>query len=190
MKTKLNNIKEDLESVETALEKKNKTLQIITAQQQEERSLVSLTNSSPQTTLTWIFIGIFLLFLCYGLLKICHKYKGVVSNVKLMLGKDPSLLHKTKSSKVVFTKNAEELKFFDTSEGSLNQDSSPGVFLQTDQTRNQEQESYTEVFLKTDQTQHQKQNLSMNTDSPSTMSKQLFHGSHRSLTSEHSYYKP
>ena len=190
MKTKLDIIKEDLESVETALEKKNKTLQIITAQQQEERSLVSLTNSSPQTTLTWIFIGIFLLFLCYGLLKIGHKYKGVVSHVKLMLGKDPSLLHKTKNSKVVFTKHAEELKFCDTSEGSLNQDSSPGVFLQTDQTQNQEQESYTEVFLKTDQTQHQKQNLSMNTDSPSTMSKQLFYGSHRSLTSEHSYYKP
>ena len=190
MKTKLDIIKEDLESVETALEKKNKTLQIITAQQQEERSLVSLTNSSPQTALTWIFIGIFLLFLGYGLLKICHKYKGVVSHVKLMLGKDPSLLHKTKSSKVVFTKHAEELKFRDTSEGSLNQDSSPKVFLQSDQTQNQKQGSYTEVFLKTDQTPNQKQNLSMNTDSPSTMSKQLFYGSHRSLTSEHSYYKP
>ena len=107
-----------------------------------------------------------------------------------MLGKDPSLLHKTKSRKVFFTKHAEELKFCDTSEGSLNQDSSPGVVLQTAQTQNQQQESYTEVFLKTDQTQHQKQNLSMNTDSPSTMSKQLFYGSHRSLTSEHSYYKP
>ena len=190
MKTKLDIIKEDLESVETALEKKNKTLQIITAQQQEERSLVSLTNSSPQTTLTWIFIGIFLLFLCYGLLKICHKYKGVVSHVKLMLGKDPSLLHKTKNSRVVFTKHAEELKFCDISEGSLNQDSSPGVFLQTDQIQNQREESNTEVFLKTDQVRNQKQNLSMNTDSPFTMNKPLFYGSHLTLNSEHSYYTP
>ena len=190
MKTKLDIIKEDLESVETALEKKNKTLQIITAQQQDERSLVSLTNSSPQTALTWIFIGILFLFLCYGLMKICHKYKGVVNHVKLMLGKDPSLLPKTKNGKVIFAKNTEELKFFDISEGFLNQASSPEVFLQTDQDQNCNQTSSPEVFLQTDQDQNQKQNLSKNTDSPSTISKQPFHGSHRSLTSEHSYYTP
>ena len=168
MKTKLDVIKEDLESVETALEKKNKTLQILKVQQEEERSLVSLTSSSPQTALTWIFIGILFLFLCYGLMKICHKYKGVVSNIRLLLGKDPSLIHRTRSSKVSFTKDNEELKFFNTSEGSLTQATSPEVLLMTEQFQNQR--------------------LSENTDSPSAISKQLMYGSKRSLTSEHSYY--
>ena len=66
METKLDVIRGDLESIETALEKKNKSLQILKVQQEEERSLVSLTSSSPQTALTWIFIGILFLFLCYG----------------------------------------------------------------------------------------------------------------------------
>ena len=118
--------------------------------------------------LTWIFIGILFLFLCYGLMKICHKYKGVVSHIRLLLGKDPSLIHRTRSSKVSFTKDNEELKLFNTSEGSLTQASSPEVLLRTEQFQNQR--------------------LSENTDSPSAISKQLIYGSKRSLTSEHSYY--
>ena len=132
--------------------------------------------------LTWIFISILFLFLCYGLMKICQKYKGVVSTIRLLLGKDPSLIHRTRSNKVSFTKDNEELKFFNTSEGSLTQATSPELRLMTEQFQNQRPE----VLLMTEQSQNQR--LSENTDSPSAISKQLMYGSKRSLTSEHSYY--
>ena len=108
METKLDVIKEDLESVETALEKKNKTLQILKVQQEEERSLVSLTSSSPQTALTWIFIGILFLFLCYGLMKICQKYKGAVSPFRLLLGNQPKTASDNRTLPEPETRNASD----------------------------------------------------------------------------------
>ena len=115
-------------------------------------------------------------------MKICQKYKGAVSPFRLLLGKDPSLLNRTRNSKVSFTKNTEELKIFDTSEGSLAQATSPKLRLITEQFQNQRPE----VLLMTEQSKSQK--LSQNIDSPSALSKQLFYGSKNSLISEHSCY--
>jgi hypothetical protein len=182
METKLDVIKGDLESIETALEKKNKSLQILKVQQEQERSLATLTNSSPQTALTWIFISLLFLFLCYGLMKSCQKYKGAVDLFRRLLGKDPSLLNRTRNSKVSFQKNPEDLKLFSTSKGSLTQASSPKLRLIPEHFQNQSPE----MLLMTEQPKNQR--LSQNMDSPAAISRQLLYGSKSSLTSEHSYY--
>ena len=183
METKLDVIKGDLESIETALDKKNKSLQILKIQQEQERSLATLTNSSPQTALTWIFISLLFLFLCYGLMKSCQKYKGAVNLFRRLLGKDPSLLDRTRNSKVTFTKSTEDLTLFDTSKGSLTQASSPKLRLIPEHFQNQRPE----MILMKEQSKNQR--LSQNLDSPAALSRKLSYGSKNSLTSEHSYYE-
>ena len=156
---------------------------------QEQNLLVNKNKNSkldyhtPFTlVLTWIFISILFLFLCYGLMKSCQKYKEAVDLFKRLLGKDPSLLDRTRNSKVSFTKNTEDLKLFDTSEGSLTQETSPKLRLITEHFQNQRPE----MLLMTEKSKNQR--LSQNLDSPAALSRQLFYGSKNSLASEHSYY--
>ena len=73
-----------------------------------------------------------------------------------------------------FTKDTEDLKLFDTREGSLTQ--------ATEHFQNQKEE----MLLMTERSKNQR--LSQDIDSPAAISRQLFYGSKRSLTSEHSYY--